>query len=96
MTLVTALLGLAALAAAWFLLRGSALHTGPAAKIHDDKESPHRDLSANVNPSQLGNEVDLWPDRTGARTRRELGARHAADVTFVGDAEEHKGPDSPP
>jgi hypothetical protein len=43
-----------------------------------------------VNPSQLGNEVDLWPDRTGARTRRELGARHATDVTFVGDRIEHK------
>ncbi|HLN62870.1 MAG TPA: hypothetical protein VK464_15110 [Symbiobacteriaceae bacterium] len=49
-----------------------------------------RDLGANVSPSQLGNEVDLWPDRTGARTRRELGARHATDVTFVGDRIEHK------
>lgn len=44
-----------------------------------------RDLGANINPSQLGNEVDLWPDRTGAQTRRELGARKATDVTFVGD-----------
>jgi hypothetical protein len=52
---------------------------------------PRRSLGANVNPSQLGNEADLWPDRTGPRTRRELGARHAADVTFTGDREEHKG-----
>lgn len=49
-----------------------------------------RDLGANINPSQTGNEVDLWPDRTGARTRRELGARHATDVSFVGDRIEHK------
>jgi hypothetical protein len=35
-------------------------------------------------------EVDLWPDRTGPQTRRELGARHATDVTFAGDRIEHK------
>lgn len=50
-----------------------------------------RDLGANVNPSQTGNEKDLWPDRTGARTRTELGARHAVDMTFAGDREEHHG-----
>ncbi len=49
-----------------------------------------RDLGANINPSQHGNEVDLWPDRTGARTRRELGARHAADVSFTGEFGEQK------
>jgi len=49
-----------------------------------------KDLGANVNPSQHGNEVDLWPDRTGARTRRELGARQATDVTFAGDRLEVK------
>ena len=59
-------------------------------KKHADK-FPRRDLNANINPSQLGNEVDLWPDRTGARTRKELGARKAADVTYAGDREEHKG-----
>ncbi|HYF91333.1 MAG TPA: hypothetical protein VD969_03700 [Symbiobacteriaceae bacterium] len=53
--------------------------------------SEQRDLGANVNPSQHGNEVDLWPDRTGARTRRELGAREATDVSFVGDRVEAKG-----
>ncbi len=61
-------------------------------RLGDEKQAdkfPRRDLNANVNPSQLGNEADLWPDRTGARTRRELGARHAADVTYQGDAEEH-------
>lgn len=51
-----------------------------------------RDLGANINPSQTGNEVNLWPDRTGARTRRELGARHAVDMTFAGDREEQKAP----
>lgn len=51
-------------------------------------ELPTRDLGANINPSQQGNEVDLWPDRTGARTRRELGARRAANVTYAGDREE--------
>lgn len=56
----------------------------------DSERFPRVDRGANINPSQLGNEVDLWPDRTGARTRRELGARHAADVSFVGDREEHK------
>ena len=50
-----------------------------------DVRTGQRDLGANVNPSQLGNEVDLWPDRTGARTRRELGARQATDVTYAGD-----------
>lgn len=52
---------------------------------------PKRDLGANINPSQHGNERDLWPDRTGARTRRELGAKDAANVTFVGDREERRG-----
>lgn len=49
-----------------------------------------RDLGANVNPSQAGNEVNLWPDRTGPRTRRELGARHAVDMTFTGNREERR------
>lgn len=65
-----------------------------------------RDLGANINPSQTGNEVNLFPDRTGAQTRRELGARHAVDMTFTGEREEHSGeervvprtsaPDQPP
>lgn len=63
---------------------------GPEDKNQD--KFPRRDLNANINPSQGGNEADLWPDRTGARTRKELGARRAADVTFRGDREEHKGP----
>lgn len=50
-----------------------------------------QDLGANINPSQQGNEVDLWPDRTGARTRRELGARQATDMTFTGEREERHG-----
>lgn len=53
---------------------------------------PARDLGANINPSQHGNERDLWPDRTGAQTRTELGAKHAANVTYVGDREEQPGP----
>jgi hypothetical protein len=57
-----------------------------------DISTGDRSLGANVNPSQLGNEVDLWPDRTGPQTRRELGARDASDVTFVGDRVEQKGP----
>lgn len=60
----------------------------PTAEHRDAEGRGGRDLGANVNPSQLGNEVDQWPDRTGARTRRELGARHAADVTFSGEREE--------
>lgn len=57
---------------------------------HRDREGRGgRDLGANVNPSQAGNQVDLWPDRTGARTRRELGARHATDVTFTGERAEN-------
>ncbi|MFZ5825110.1 MAG: hypothetical protein ACOY94_12355 [Bacillota bacterium] len=61
----------------------------PTAEHHDRDGRGGRDLGANINPSQLGNEVDLFPDRTGARTRRELGARHAADVTFSGEREEN-------
>jgi hypothetical protein len=57
---------------------------------HEQVQTGDRDLGANINPSQTGNEADLWPDRTGARTRRELGARQATDVTFVGDRVEHK------
>ncbi|HYG58555.1 MAG TPA: hypothetical protein VD902_10905 [Symbiobacteriaceae bacterium] len=53
-----------------------------------------RDLGANINPSQAGNEVDLWPDRTGPRTRRELGARQATDVTYAGDRVERKAADA--
>jgi hypothetical protein len=63
----------------------------PGAEYHQEKvTTATRDLGANINPSQTGNEADLWPDRTGPRTRRELGARDATDVSFVGDRVEHK------
>lgn len=51
-----------------------------------------RDLGANINPSATGNQVNLWPDRTGAQTRYELGARDTTDMTFVGDRPEAKEP----
>ncbi len=60
-------------------------------RLQDD-ETPGRALNANVNPSQTGNEKNLWPDRTGPQTRKELGAKQAVDRTFVGDKEEHKAP----
>jgi hypothetical protein len=37
-------------------------------------------------------ETNLWPDRTGARTRKELGAKDTSDVNFVGDELEVKEP----
>lgn len=39
-------------------------------------------------PSQTGNELDLFPDRTGARTKLELGAKEATNHTYQGDKEE--------
>lgn len=46
----------------------------------------------NSNPTPTQTEQPLWPDRTGAQTRRELGARHAVDISFDGTHEEHKRP----
>lgn len=51
-----------------------------------------RDLGANINPSATGNQVNLWPDRTGAQTRYELGARDTTDMTFAGDRPETTEP----
>jgi hypothetical protein len=42
--------------------------------------------------TQTGGKTNFWPDRTGARTRKELGAKDTRDVTFAGDALEVKEP----
>jgi hypothetical protein len=62
--------------------------TAAARRPEPADQVPRRDLNANINPSQHGNEADKWPDRTGARTRAELGAVRAIDVSFVGDRAE--------
>lgn len=87
------LLGIALFGYLFYMLVTGARRRGersfvPVHKV--GKHGPERDLGGNINPSQHGNEVDLWPDRTGARTRRELGARHAVDMTFAGDRPERK------
>lgn len=65
----------------------------PAPEQEQERVRPgQRDLGANINPSATGNQVDLWPDRTGAQTRCELGALDTNDMTFTGDRPEPKQP----
>lgn len=84
-------------AAVLIFLLGARIAMGPgrgrgtAAQDHKANDPPQRDLNANINPSQTGNELDLFPDRTGARTRLELGAKDAANVSYTGIREEHRG-----
>ncbi|MFZ5817349.1 MAG: hypothetical protein ACOY93_18960 [Bacillota bacterium] len=69
----------------------------PTAAERDPDGRGGRDLGGNINPGQEGNRVGLWPLRTGARTRRELGARQAEDRTFTGERPERSGtPDLAP
>lgn len=94
MQVVWTLLGIALFVYLFVMLVTGARRRGETSFVKPQKigrHGPDRDLGANINPSQHGNEVDLWPDRTGAQTRRELGARNPVDMTFRGDRPEQKG-----
>lgn len=85
MPFVWALVAGAALLAIYFAsarLTGGRAGRGGNGRAPNQEGRGARDAGANINPDQTGNEVNLWPDRMGARTPGEPGARQGVDMNF--------------